>query len=114
MPKILINNQHGGFGLSAEATRWLRQRGYPPALEHTMRGERFPDTGAVCRGDYSLYLDDEQRSDALPIQCFAALGARASGDCCELKVVEVPDDVAWTIEEYDGLEWVAERHRVWR
>lgn len=30
-----------------------------------------------------------------------------------LKVVEIPDDVQWTIEEYDGVEWVAEVHRIW-
>lgn len=26
---------------------------------------------------------------------------------------EVPDDVQWQIEEYDGREWVAETHRTW-
>lgn len=31
-----------------------------------------------------------------------------------LKIVEIPDDVDWYIEEYDGNEWVAERHRTWR
>ncbi len=30
-----------------------------------------------------------------------------------LKVVEIPFDVEWEIEEYDGNEWVAEVHRVW-
>lgn len=31
----------------------------------------------------------------------------------DLKVVEIPDDVDWVVEEYDGCEWVAERHRTW-
>jgi hypothetical protein len=31
----------------------------------------------------------------------------------ELKVVESPDDVEWEIEEYDGIEWIAEVHRTW-
>ena len=30
-----------------------------------------------------------------------------------LKVVEIPDGVDWEIEEYDGEEWVSEKHRVW-
>jgi hypothetical protein len=30
-----------------------------------------------------------------------------------LLIVEVPADVDWYIEEYDGLEWVAEKHRTW-
>ncbi len=25
----------------------------------------------------------------------------------------IPDDVKWQIEEYDGLEWIAEKHRTW-
>jgi hypothetical protein len=28
-------------------------------------------------------------------------------------VIEIPDDVEWEVEEYDGLEWVAEKHRTW-
>jgi hypothetical protein len=31
----------------------------------------------------------------------------------ELKIVEIPDGIEWTICEYDGLEWVAEAHRTW-
>ena len=27
--------------------------------------------------------------------------------------VSIPDDVEWQIEEYDGMEWVAEAHRTW-
>ena len=30
-----------------------------------------------------------------------------------LKVVEIPADVDWQICEYDGLEWIAEKHRTW-
>lgn len=32
----------------------------------------------------------------------------------EIKIVDVPDDVDWTIADYDGAEWVAEKHRTWR
>jgi hypothetical protein len=31
-----------------------------------------------------------------------------------LAIVEIPDDVQWIIEENDGMEWVAEKHRTWR
>lgn len=41
------------------------------------------------------------------------LGEAADGDYAELKVVEIPDDVQWIVEEYDGAEWVAEKHRTW-
>jgi len=41
------------------------------------------------------------------------LGKKANGGYAELKVVEIPDDVDWEITEYDGLEQVEEKHRVW-
>jgi hypothetical protein len=28
-------------------------------------------------------------------------------------VVQLPADVDWIVEEYDGQEWIAERHRTW-
>ena len=33
--------------------------------------------------------------------------------CAELRVIKIPDDVKWYIDEYDGMEWVAEIHRTW-
>jgi hypothetical protein len=41
------------------------------------------------------------------------LGEAANGSYARLKVVEIPDDVEWTIKEYDGDEWIAEKHRTW-
>jgi hypothetical protein len=38
----------------------------------------------------------------------------ANGAHANLKIVEVPPDVEWQIEEYDGNEWVAEKHRTWQ
>ena len=41
------------------------------------------------------------------------LGIEANGTHANLKIVEIPADVAWQIDDYDGLEWVAEQHRIW-
>jgi hypothetical protein len=41
-------------------------------------------------------------------------GSAMNGGYSDLKVVEIPDDVEWYIEEYDGMEHVAESHRTWR
>jgi len=32
----------------------------------------------------------------------------------KLKIVEVPAGVEWTVQNYEGREWVAEKHRTWR
>ncbi|MBM7508143.1 hypothetical protein JOE61_001957 [Nocardioides salarius] len=41
------------------------------------------------------------------------LGRHASGPHAELVVICIPDGVDWGIAEYDGAEWVGERHRAW-
>lgn len=54
------------------------------------------------------------RDDHDLIKIVEAMGCtQASGKSAELKIVEIPDDVDWVIEEYDGLEWIAEKHRTW-
>jgi hypothetical protein len=37
----------------------------------------------------------------------------ASGRFAHLEVVEIPDGIEWTIDEYDGSETVEEVHRSW-
>lgn len=57
---------------------------------------------------------DVARDDPYLVQVIEEIGAdKASGRHAQLKVVEIPADVDWTIEEYDGAEWVAEKHRTW-
>lgn len=56
---------------------------------------------------------DIARNDTTLVQVVEALGEAAAGDYSNLQVVEIPDDVLWHIEEYDGMEQVAENHRVW-
>ena len=53
------------------------------------------------------------RHDADLVRVVEELGDTANGRCAELKVVEVPDGVEYEIDEYDGAERVAERHRTW-
>jgi len=47
------------------------------------------------------------------VRVIEELGDDANGRFSELKLVNIPDEVEWQIEEYDGLEWVAEKHRIW-
>ena len=52
---------------------------------------------------------DFARDDPALVQAVEEAGIYST----ELKVVEIPDDVEWEIEEYDGAEWVSEKHRTW-
>jgi len=95
MTQIVINTRHGGFGLSDEAMEMYR--GF--CQEH----------GAEpCE-----YDSDIPRDCSWLVATVKALGEEANGDCAHLKIVIIPDDVIWTVHEYDGTEWVAEAHRTW-
>jgi hypothetical protein len=89
--KIVINACYGGFGLSKEALALFNERA----------------------GTVISYERDIERNNPILVEIVEQLGESAHGGFAELKVVEIPDDVQWQIEEYDGNEWVAEKHRTW-
>jgi len=64
-------------------------------------------------GKYLWNEDAIERNDPALVQTVEDLREKANGYAAELKVVEIPDDVDWEITEYDGLEQVEEKHRVW-
>lgn len=92
MTKVVINKCHGGFGLSDEGESLYKQ------LTHT---DEF-------------YQWEAKRDDPALIQVIETLGEAANSRYAKLKIIEIPDNVEWQIEEYDGYEWVAEQHRTWR
>lgn len=55
----------------------------------------------------------DDRSNPLLIQVIEELGDNANSRFSELKIVEIPDGTEYEIEEYDGNEWVAEKHQTW-
>jgi hypothetical protein len=130
--KIVINNCHGGFGLSEEAIeRYIDLRGLAlfkdfnstwktnsyytvPVAEFEEVHQQDKKIGNYARSNaltWSHY--DIERNDPLLIQVVEEMGENVNTRFSELKVVEIPNDVEWQIEEYDGAEWVAEKHRTW-
>ena len=64
--------------------------------------------------EQTCYEGDIERNDPDLIRAIEIVGTEeASGKYASLKIVEIPDDVEWQIEEYDGSEWIAEKHRIW-
>jgi hypothetical protein len=55
----------------------------------------------------------DDRSNPVLVEVVEMLGDEASGKFSSLKVVEIPDGVDWEIEEYDGREWISEKHKSW-
>jgi len=67
-----------------------------------------------CTDAHSWSDHDLLRDDPVLVRVVDELGGDAAGGAAaDLKVVTIPADVSWTIQDYDGLEWVAERHRTW-
>jgi hypothetical protein len=55
------------------------------------------------------YGEGINRDDPKLVAAVEALGPEAE----DLRVVEVPLGIEWEIKDYDGQEWVAEKHRIW-
>ena len=107
--KIVINRVYGGFDLSDEAYSFIaKKKGWQHACNDYDRSYFITDNNDC------MYACDLNRDDLDLVQCLETLGHAADGNYSELKIVEVPSDVNWTICEYDGIEWVAEQHRTWR
>ena len=107
--KIVINRDYGRFELSDEAYSFIaKKKGWQHACDDY--DHSYFTTG---NSDY-MYASDLNRDDPDLIQCIETLGEAASGIHSELKIVEIPSDVDWVICEYDGIEWIAERHRTWQ
>ena len=91
--RVVINTCYGGFGLSPRAEAEYKR----------LAGITDPDW-------YDRNID---RDDPYLVKIVNELGMGANGVHANLKIVEIPGDVDWEIEEYDGNEWVAEKHRTW-
>ena len=114
--EIVINKCYGGFGISLEAARELRKRGCKLALESAIfEGEKYSD-GSIQDTNFGYWVSppDEIRTDPIFIALLKEKGSKfCSSNLSELELVEIPDGVKYTIEEYDGIEWIAEEHRTW-
>jgi len=114
--QIVINRCYGGFGLSHEAImRYAELKGINLVFQ---KGEVFDLVhyykDEIKQENYFSDRIDIERTDPVLVQVVREMNGKASGPHSQLGVVEIPDGVEYTIEEYDGSEWVAEVHRTWR
>jgi hypothetical protein len=85
--KIAINKSHGGFNISEAAEEFIIQK-----------------SGANWNGS---------RTCEFLVQAIEELQDKAAGSYSQLRVIVIPDDINYIIEDYDGAEWIAEAHRTW-
>jgi len=98
--KIVINKCFGGFGLSEAVYKELGIK---------WDGYDYLSNDALGIKDDNYYAF---RSDKRLVDAVEKVGEeKASGELAKLRVVEIPDDVEWEIDEYDGIESIHEKHR---
>lgn len=119
---------HGSDVAKAELADWHRDNEavqtflstgqWPESMCESSRGSLAIDAkyhraptfhGFGYSGNHNGY----NRSDLLLVEAVEKLGTAANGECAKLRVVEIPDGVEWEIDEYDGNEHIAEKHRTW-
>lgn len=142
MRKIVINKCFGGYGLSYKAMMeyaklkgiklyaFVDKRDENGSLKSFDRKDKFMTydgksdvfliyyaTKPLANGDYaqkSYFSDDDiNRDDPILVKVVEKLKTEANGTHANLKVVKIPNNVEWVIDEYDGLESVEEKHRSW-
>ena len=114
---IVINRAYGGFGLSREAVLlYLDLVGITYTLEDQEDRDTQTRLGSKIMVNNKEFFERYaiERNDPALVTTVRRLGKNAAGEFAKLKIVEVPVGVEWYIEEYDGQEWVAEKHRTWR
>jgi hypothetical protein len=129
--EVVINVCHGGYGLSDAAYEELIRLGVP--VREYIKEERGEDgliirnpanegivifdsvNSSYHRGRYWDAWTRDNREHPVVIQAIKKIGTKkASSFLSKLKIVKIPVDVEYTIEEYDGCEHIAEVHRTWR
>jgi hypothetical protein len=115
MTKLVINTCYGGFGLSDEG--WRLYAKYKNYYTREVEDKYFGGV-EVCSDDTFndlalIHSRDLIRDDPDLVRVVEKLGIAAGDNYAELKVIEIPDDVVWELNEYDGMEWIAEAHRRW-
>lgn len=140
--KIVINNDYGGFNLSTLAIKeYLKLNGkkayfYNTEFKNTeiyyeQVNENQINLSTICfTKDFGMKFKNKDiseaewkaysfngksidRTDKNLIKVIEKLKDRTNTYCSNLKIIEIPDDIDWVIEEYDGAEWIAEKHRTW-
>jgi hypothetical protein len=140
--KVVKNICYGGFSLSQEAEKeYLKLKGKEAFFYKQTKYKHIDEVNEYTRIDDlkdnylfvscltvdlgettdSLQYGDEEyfisskipRNDPDLITVIEKLGEKANGSCAELSIIEIPDDIEWEIDEYDGLETIREKHRSW-
>lgn len=106
--KVVLNDCEGYFELSQIAKQHL-------AARKGWQLKRLNKQVTVyITTDGSEWLDEDlDRTDSDLIAIVEDLKEKADTHNSLLTIVEIPDDIYWSIQDTHGYECVAEKHRTW-
>ena len=100
--KVLVNKCFGRFGITKAV--------------YDEMGLKWDGYGLLSNEDFGIESDnyDAYRTHEKLINAVEKIGLeKSSGKCARLEIVDIPDDIEWEIDEYDGIETIREAHRSW-
>ena len=136
MKKVILNKSYGGFEVSKEAYELYAKKKGLKLFYYDRDGKTDKYRYAVDKGNlfvdiftkdfgnnviisdenfekYGLYLNSDYREDSILIEVVEELEEKASGCCGRLVVVEIPDDLDYVIDKYDGIEILHQKVKEW-
>lgn len=137
MKKVILNKCFGGFGLSKEAYELYAKKKGISVFHYTQENLKkeiytyatddnrtfdfyftkdFGDNVYISDEDFKEYflnLDEKFREDKTLIEVVEELGEKANAFYSNLKIVEIPDDLDYVIDNYDGIETLRQKVKEW-
>ena len=131
--KVVINTCFGGYSLSKKAIELYIEKAGLKLFCHENRyytipydqykllfdeedrlfREKIPDFKGYSSNKYCWYSWSIERHNPILVSVIEELKELANGEYSTLKVIEIPDDIEYNIEDYDGSEHISEKHRTW-
>jgi len=100
--KVVLNKCFGGFGVSKEVYKEL--------------GIKWDGYGYLRNEDFNIKSDDymKYRFNKKLIKAIEKIGLeKSSGKFAKLEIIDVPNDLEYEWNEYDGVETIHEKHKSW-
>ena len=137
MKKVILSKCFGGFGLSKEAYELYAKKKGISVFHYTQENLKkeiytyatddnrtfdfyftkdFGDNVYISDEDFKEYflnLDEKFREDKTLIEVVEELGEKANAFYSNLKIVEIPDDLDYVIDNYDGIETLHQKVKEW-
>jgi hypothetical protein len=137
MKKVILNKCFGGFGLSKDAYELYAKKKGISVFRYTQENLKkeiytyatddnrtfdfyftkdFGDNVYISDEDFKKYflkLDEKFREDKTLIEVVEELGEKANVFYSNLKIAEIPDDLDYVIDNYDGIETLHQKVKEW-